>query len=215
MSRGVVALLCAVPAEERMLRRLAGPQVRIVVMGMGPATAEHHAAAAIGDGACAAISVGFCGALDPSLSVGDVVVPERVRDALTGEEWECDAARASGAGRRGGTLVTTDHVVSDPVARAELMCLAVDMESAGAARACARAGVPFAAIRAVTDRTGDRLPDLAGVVDDAGDIHAMRIAGRLIIHPGQIPAWVRLARGASAARRGLVPAVTRALADAA
>ena len=185
MSRGVVALLCAVPAEERMLRRLAGPQVRIVVMGMGPATAEHHAAAAIGDGACAAISVGFCGALDPSLSVGDVVVPERVRDALTGEEWECDAA------------------------------LAVDMESAGAARACARAGVPFAAIRAVTDRTGDRLPDLAGVVDDAGDIHAMRIAGRLIIHPGQIPAWVRLARGASAARRGLVPAVTRALADAA
>ena len=111
--------------------------------------------------------------------------------------------------------MTTDHVVADLALRAALMGLAVDMESAGAARACARAGVPFAVIRAVTDRTGDRMPDLAGVVDDAGNVHAMRLAGRLITHPGAIPLWVRLARGASAARRGLVPAVTRALADAA
>ncbi len=188
MIRGVIALLCAVPAEERMLRGLAGPDVRVVVTGMGAVPAERHAAAAIADGAVATISVGFCGGLDPTLGLGDVVIPERVINAITGETFACDAA---------------------------LDGLAVDMESAGAARACAAAGVPFAAIRAVTDRAGDVLPRLDGLVDDAGRVHRGRMARRLVTHPDEIAAWARLARGASAARRGLVPAITAALAGTA
>jgi len=213
--RGVIALLCAVPAEERMLRGLAGPGVRVVVTGMGAVPAERHAAAAIADGVVATISVGFCGALDPTLGLGDVVIPERVIDAITGETFACDAALSRGAGTPRGTLLTTLHLVSDPSMRASLDGLAVDMESAGAARACAAAGIPFAAIRAVTDRAGDVLPRLDGLVDDAGRVHRGRMARRLVTHPNEIAAWARLARGASAARRGLVPAITAALAGAA
>lgn len=198
-----------------MLRGLEGPDVRVVVTGMGARSAERHAEAAIADGAVAAISTGFCGALDPALTLGDVVVPARVVDAATGEAFACDASLTSGAGRPGGTLVTTPRVVGDPTARAALDGVAVDMESAGIARACARAGVPFAAVRAVTDRAGDVLPDFEGLVDDAGRVHGMAMTRRLVAHPTQIAAWARLARGANAARRGLVPAVTAMLADAA
>lgn len=215
MARGVVALMCAVAAEERMLRRFAGPGVRVIATGMGPGPAERTAMQAIDDGATAAISVGFCGALDPSLDRGDLVIPVTVRDAATGEAWACDATLSRGAGAQGGTLVTTDHVVSDPAGRLALGGIAVDMESAGTARACARAGIPFAAIRAVTDRAGDVLPDLGGVVDERGDVHALRVLGRMARHPSDVTAWMGLARGARAARRGLVPAVAAALADAA
>jgi len=215
MGRGVVALVCAVPAEERMLRRFAGAGVRIIVTGMGAGAAERLAGEAIEAGATAVLSVGFCGALDDHLERGDVVVPEQVRDGATGEAWSCDATLAQGAGRMRGTLVTSREVVSDPAARRRLAGVAVDMESAGTARACMRAGVPFAAIRAVTDRADDRLPDMAGVVDDAGGVHPLTALRRVARRPSDIAAWVRLARGAHAARRGLVPAVAAVLADAA
>lgn len=198
-----------------MLRDLRGPDVRVVVTGMGAASAERHAAEAIADGATAAISTGFCGALDPGLALGDVVVPAQVMDAATGETFPCDRALAIGAGTPAGTLVTTARVVTDPAARAALDGVAVDMESAGIARACARAGVPFAAIRAVTDRAGDVLPHMDGVLDDHGHVHGLAMARRLAAHPREITAWARLARGAGAARRGLVPAMSAALAGAA
>ena len=198
-----------------MLRGLEGPDVRVVVTGMGTAAAEHHTALAIAHGAVAAISTGFCGALDSALQLGDVVVPERVVDAVTGEAFACAPGLTIGAGTRGGTLITTPRIAGDPSARAALTGTVVDMESAGIARACARAGVPFAAVRAVTDRVGDVLPDFTGLVDDDGRVHGMAMARRLLAHPAQITAWARLARGANAARRGLVPAVTAMLADAA
>jgi len=215
MGGGVVALVCAVSAEERMLRRFSGPGVRIIVTGMGAGAAEQMAGEAIEAGVTAAISVGFCGALDRSLARGDVVVPEEVRDGATGEAWPCDAALARGAGRMHGTLVTAHQVVSDPAARERLRGIAVDMESAGTARACMQAGIPFAVIRAVTDRADDRLPDMAGVVDDAGGVHPLAALRRIATRPSDIPAWVRLGQGARAARRGLVPAVAAVLADAA
>lgn len=210
----VVALMCAVPSEERMLRRFAGHGVRVIATGMGSGPAEMHTRQAIADGATAAISVGFCGALDPSLERGDVVVPESVRDTATGETWPCDAGLAMGAGPPRGVLVTVPSVVGDPAARRALGGTAVDMESAGTARACAQAGIPFAAIRAVTDRAHDVLPPLEGVVDDRGVAHPMRVLSQLARHPSHVGAWIGLARGARAARGGLVPAVAGALGQA-
>ncbi|MGB1803201.1 MAG: hypothetical protein ACPHQB_03610, partial [Miltoncostaeaceae bacterium] len=96
MRRAVVALMCAVPAEERMLRRFAGPGVRVIATGMGAVPAELRARQAIEEGATALIAVGFCGALDPALPRGGVVIPAVVRDARTGETWPCDPVLARG-----------------------------------------------------------------------------------------------------------------------
>ena len=215
MRRAVVALMCAVPAEERMLRRFAGPGVRVIATGMGAVPAELRARQAIEDGATALISVGFCGALDPALPRGGVVIPAVVRDARTGEAWPCDPVLARGAGTPRGALVTAEALTGTRAARRRLDGIAVDLESAGTARACAVAGIPFAVIRAVTDRADDDLPDLEGVVAPDGSVHPARVVGRMASRPGDIAAWVRLARGARAARRGLVPAVASALAVAA
>jgi len=215
MRRAVVALMCAVPAEERMLQRFAGPGVRVISTGMGAAPAEIRARQAIDDGATALISVGFCGALDPNLPRGGVVVPAAVRDERTGEAWPCDPGLAGGAGIPQGVLVTAQALTGTRAARRRLDGIAVDLESAGTARACAVAGIPFAAIRAVTDRADDDLPDMEGVVAPDGSVHPARVIGRMASRPGDIAAWVRLARGARAARRGLVPAVASALAGAA
>lgn len=198
-----------------MLRRFAGPAVRVIATGMGAGPAERSTRQAIADGVTAAISVGFCGALDPSLARGDVVVPESVHDAATGDTWPCDAGLTMGAGPRRGVLVTVPAVVSDPQARRALEGVAVDMESAGTARACAQAGIPFAAIRAVTDRAHDVLPPLDGVVDQRGVAHPLRVLSHVARHPSQLGAWIGLARGARAARGGLVPAVAGALGRAA
>ena len=138
-----------------------------------------------------------------------------MRDASTGDAFACDPELATGAAAPRGTLVTTDAVVSAPSERARIRGLAVDMESAGAARACARAGVPFAAIRAVTDRADDELPDIRGVVDPDGSVHPLRALGRMVRRPSDIRRWAALARGARAARRTLVPAVAAALGHAA
>ena len=215
MNAGVVALVCAVPAEERMLRRFAGPRVRVIVSGMGADPAEAAARQAIAGGATAAISVGFCGALDTSLRRGDLVVPAQVRDAATGDAFACDAGLAARAGAARGTLVTTPQMVATPAERARLDGLAVDMESAGTARACASAGVPFAVIRAVTDCAGDALPDMRGVIDAHGALHPWRALRRIAARPSDIRRWTALVRGARAARRNLVPAVAAALGDAA
>lgn len=194
-----------------MLGRFTAPGVRVIATGMGSGPAEFRTRQAIAEGATAAISVGFCGALDPSLERGDVVVPESVRDTVTGDVWPCDAGLAMGAGAPRGVLLTVPAVVRDPEARRALVGTAVDMESAGTARACARAGIPFAAIRAVTDRAHDVLPPLEGVVDGNGVAHPMQVLSQVVRHPSHLGAWIALARGARAARGGLLPAVAGAL----
>ena len=115
-------------------------------------------------------------------------------------------------------LATTGYLDEGPrdaLTSRRLDGIAVDLESAGTARACAVAGIPFAVIRAVTDRADDDLPDLEGVVAPDGSVHPARVVGRMASRPGDIAAWVRLVRGARAARRGLMPAVASALAGAA
>jgi hypothetical protein len=78
-----------------------------------------------------------------------------------------------------------------------------------------RAEISAETAPAAADCAGDVLPHFDGLVDEDGRVHGMAMARRLVAHPSEIAAWTRLARGANAARRGLVPAVTAMLADAA
>ncbi|HEY3210967.1 MAG TPA: 4-hydroxy-3-methylbut-2-enyl diphosphate reductase [Actinomycetota bacterium] len=100
---------------------------------------------------------GFCGALDPSLRPGDLVVATEVRgpDGVT----PCPSAgilaaalARMGLAARLGPIVTTDHVVSGSERarlREETGAIAVDMESAWAATAAGDR--PFAVLRVVVD----------------------------------------------------------------
>jgi len=106
---------------------------------------------------------GFCGALDPSLRPGDVVVATEVRgpDGVT----PCPSAgilvaalAGMGIAARLGPIACADHVVSGTERerlREETGAIAVDMESAWLAAAVAFR--PFAVLRVVVDTRGREL----------------------------------------------------------
>ena len=69
---------------------------------MGAAAAARAGAAIAAGSPRALVAVGFCGALDPALAVGDLVAAERVLDEATGEGFAADPGLLAAApGRRG------------------------------------------------------------------------------------------------------------------
>ena len=106
------------------------------------------------------VMAGFGGALRDGLAVGDVVTPAEVVDEASGR-WAC-------VGGGEGRLLTASGIAATPAAKRELgerhAADVVDMESAAVAAACAAAGVPFRAVRAISDTVDVGLsPRLAGL----------------------------------------------------
>jgi adenosylhomocysteine nucleosidase len=207
--------VCALEAERRALRPLAGPGVEVWSSGMGAEAAARAAARLLDRPAPprALVAAGFCGALDPGLRAGDLVAGERVVDERGGEAIAADPALLAAAPGRRGTIVSAARLARAPAERARLRALggpgalAVDMESAALGRAAAAAGVPFLALRAVTDGVRHRLPDLEALVDAAGRPRPAALLRHLARRPADVAALVRLGlgarRAAPALRRGL------------
>jgi adenosylhomocysteine nucleosidase len=200
-------VVCALPAERRALREIARAGVEVHVSGMGAEAATRAAAALLARRPRALLSAGFCGALDPGLRVGDLVAAERVLDGGSGEFFAADPALLAAAPGRRGTLVSAPRLARTPAERARLAGTAVDLESAALARAAAAAGVPFLALRAVTDAARHRLPDFARMADDRGRLSARAGIRHLLRHPAELPGLIRLGPAARRAGRSLAGGV--------
>jgi len=123
----------------------------------------------------AMISTGLCGALDPALRVGDIVVPP-------GVAFETQAEYVRGA------VHSIDHVAVTSFEKRTLRnatgAIAVDMEAAAVERKAAEWNLPFLCIRAVSDRAGDTLPlDFNRYRNGRGDFSRTRIAMAAIARP--------------------------------
>jgi adenosylhomocysteine nucleosidase len=199
----VIAVVCAVPAERRALAGLAGPGLALHVSGMGAEAAARAGRAVAAHPLRALVAAGFCGALRPDLRVGDLIAADEVREESSGESFAADAVLLAAAPGRRGTLVSAARIARTPAERARLDGLAVDLESAALARAARAAGLPFIALRAVTDETRHRLPDFERMTDPAGRLSAAAGMRHLASHPREVPALVRLAPAARAAGRAL------------
>ncbi len=144
------------------------------------------------------ISFGMAGAIDRSLSLGDWVVGKRLVGSFPAS---CDpgwaqALMARIPGARLGAVQADGRLLSDPYDKehvsARSAALVVDMESHIVAEAAARAGIPFAILRCVSDTTGITLPPAVDVMmrpDGSIDIGA--VLRSLAIQPGQIPSFTR------------------------
>jgi adenosylhomocysteine nucleosidase len=198
----VIAVVCAVPAERRALAGIAGPGVTIRLSGIGAAAAE-RAAGELPPGLRAIVAAGFCGALDPALRVGDLVAADEVVDEATGRRFPADPVLLAAAPGRRGTMVSAVRLARTQADRRRLDGTAVDMESAALARAAARSGTPFLALRAVTDETRHRLPDLDRVMDAAGRLTPGAGMAHFVLHPRELPALVRLGPASRTAGRSL------------
>jgi hopanoid-associated phosphorylase len=148
------------------------------------------------------ISFGVAGGLDPSLKSGDVVVATEVLDGDT--RWlaglalneEMIARVALGRRRvvRGG-LAGVEKVVAARAVKAALHletgAAAVDMESHIAAAYAAEAGLPFAALRVISDPATRALPALAmAAIKPNGDIDLRKVLRGLARNPMTLRALV-------------------------
>ena len=97
----------------------------------------------------------FAGGLVEGLNVGDVILANGVADQATSESLACDQNLLPVRSTRRGALLSATSVVAtiEEKRRAgeQWQAVAVDMESAGVARAALRAGLPFGALKAITD----------------------------------------------------------------
>lgn len=150
-------LLVAAPLrlEAAALRRGAS-SLRVRRTGAGPARSRRAAEALLGDGAAAVVVAGVCGAVDPALQAGDVLVASELRDpAGAVRVLDCDALYEAlaplGLRVRVGPIAGADHLVRGPerVRLFDAGARGVDMESCWlAAGAGAR---PFGVVRVVVD----------------------------------------------------------------
>ncbi len=154
------------------------------------------------------VSVGFSGSLQPRQRVGDLVMATEVVD-LQGQRWPavCPAVLVS-SGIAAGRLLTVPELVSDPRDKQKLGrqqdALAVDMESAVAARLCYQHDVPFACLRVISDDWQTPLsPHLVELLRHER-VSIPRLAGQVLRLPKLIGELWRLARQTRYASRRLL-----------
>jgi hopanoid-associated phosphorylase len=208
-----VTTLLAVVGMRREAAIVAGPGVIVLVGGGVSETLARALSAKLDCGDIGGvISIGLAGALASRLAVGAAVVAEELWSAE--ERFQTDPAWA----RRllsalpdavGGRAAGSNAVVSDARAKAALGeasgAICVDMESHLAARAARAAGVPFAALRFISDGATRTLPHAAekGLRPDGG-VDVAAVALEALRRPYEIPALVRTGLEAEAAFRALL-----------
>lgn len=133
--------------------RSKGAEVMTVANGAGADRA--FAAVLVAPKPSAVCNIGFCGALDESLGVGDIVVADKVRDEI--REYETLVPGATKTASR-GSVVSIQRIAQTAAEKRNLRATGasiVEMEAAGVARAAEDLGLPFYCIRAVSDLAGE------------------------------------------------------------
>ena len=90
--------------------------------------------------------------------------------------------------------------------------VAVEMETAAAARIAAAAGIPWAAVRAISDSAGESLPlDFNTLRAPDGDLPVSRVALAALLRPSCVPGLLRLAKGTQVGAEALANCLSTAL----
>lgn len=180
----------------------------VVCGGIGPNAARPAAEAAIARYSPEIlISAGVAGALTPELRVGETIFPKTVIDA--------------GDSSRQETWISKAPIAATPMARTLLVCYpevagavqkeklgkaygahAVDMESASVARTAEAHGLPFIAIKTISDDMEFELPDLARFIRN-GNFRTKAFAVHIAVRPWLWLKVARLARNTKVASENL------------
>lgn len=175
------------------------------------------------------ISVGFCGAIESSLQVGDILVAEKIIianksnfdivPAILSEIGPTLVALHGAEGKRvyGGTFVSTSTITSKKSLKESLPesypNLVVEMESGAIAIVAAEHGIPMLAIRAVSDPADE---ELGFTLDEFCDSYMRRILPHKVLitilkKPYIIPQLMRLSRGSRIAAKNITTVIAELL----
>jgi len=209
---GFIGIVCGLKSEANAVRlslKAAGideKKVRIGVSGANADRAEGIAQKFLDDGARAIVSAGLCGGLDPALKSGDLILGERVVSAK-GDIVIADKRLSAAADKfspRHVAIFGSDEIVDSVEKKKALFqryaAETVDMESHGAARAAAKANIPFIAIRVVADGFDRTLPKAAlRAVTPSGGVNVMNVLVDCVRAPQQFEEIFALGRDSGAA----------------
>lgn len=144
------------------------------------------------------MSVGFAGALDPSLRVGNLLSPSLILDARDGSRIQLEGDA--------GTLITFMEVAGTGQ-KAKLAhayaARAVDMEAAAVAASAVAHGIAFTAVKVISDELSFELPGMSAFINGKGEFQTIKFALFAALRPWLWPRVAMLARNSGKAARAL------------
>jgi len=179
----------------------------LICSGIGAEAGRRAAEAAIVLYRPASIrSVGFAGAINPGLKVGDVITPRKVIDGRDGSSTDTG---------EGHGVVVSSAQVAGPEQKARLGeaygAMAVDMEGAAVAQGAQARSVSFACVKVISDERDFAMPPVQKFVDHQGQLHVMGLIFYLAVRPWWWPSALRLGlnsrRAARALSKALIPRI--------
>ena len=214
---GRIAIICAMTAEikplvrrwrkvrERGLSFFESERAIAVAAGIGSAPAALAAMTLVArEQPSCLVSVGFVGALRRDLRVGDVLRPEVVVNVETGRRFRVRDPETR------GTIVSGRAIAGEQrkrELREEFAADAIDMEGAGIASIAESCGLPFFAVKAVSDEVDFPMPPMNEFVDTTGKFHVVAFAMKALVHPRWWGPTLALARNSRKASVELCGAV--------
>lgn len=173
--------------------------------GIGPIAEEATHAAIDELSPSVVLSVGTCGGLNDALSSGQIVLcghlhewSEELPDepyAVTADTRlltaAVDAANAAGVSVHTGGSVSIDTPAWGPDEKRALRDWMghdiVEMESFWIGRAAAERGIPYLAIRVITDGHDETIPNIPGLIDAEGNVDQSKLIECTRAHPEVVP----------------------------
>jgi adenosylhomocysteine nucleosidase len=145
-------------------------------------------------------SLGWAGALTPDLAPGTAHNVAGVIDVQTGERFRCDADA-------GPLWLATSPKVADAAEKYRLAsaynAALVDMEAAAVARLAQMRGIPFYAIKGVSDSLNAKLPDFNRFIGPQGQFQTFRFAFYAAIRPSYWPSLVGMGENSRKASQSI------------
>jgi adenosylhomocysteine nucleosidase len=165
-----------------------------------PAATRAFAAIEAGGPIDLVFSIGWAGALRAEIAPGTAHNVAGVIDVRTGERFRCDAGA-------GDLWLATSPKVAPYTEKRRLTsaynAALVDMEAAAVARLAAMRGIPFYAIKGVSDGLSDRLPDFNRFLSPGGQFELARFTLFAAFRPWYWPSLVRMGENSRRASQSI------------
>jgi adenosylhomocysteine nucleosidase len=150
-------------------------------------------------------SVGFAGALERELQVGDLFLPSMVIDARDGSRVAIEAGDARGPTAAAGAGALLSFMAVAGVEQKRTLARAygaraVDMEAAAVAGSARAHGLAFGATKVISDESTFEIPEIARFIDPQGNFRTASFAAFVALRPWRWSSVARLAGNSRKAR---------------
>lgn len=209
-------------SRKRYQGQFNGHEISLVEAGMGMLNAGWAATALASEKPDLLISTGFGGAVIPGLNVGDLVMAGQILQYSASGFEEIPVgfyglnSYAAQLGIPLGSFISNDVILQKTQLAAQLpeavKIPVVEMETAAIARVAAANGIPFLAIRAISDPWDEELDfNIDEFCDENKQIRIPKVLATIARKPRIIPQLIRLAGNSNTAAKKLSTSVTSLL----